>query len=274
MSQGFLLFAHNNEEINYGLLAAWTAKRIAHYLNKPVSLVADNRTLAQLKKSGQLKYFDQVIGFGNSYHQYKRYQDRSLTFHNYDRSHAWDLTPYNETMVIDTDIVIQSNAMNCVWNNRDDLVVCKRSVNAFDVTTTQLEFKRLSDTGIPFYWATEFYFRKTDESKVFFETCKWVRSHYGWLSGVYGVSSKLMRNDYVWSIALHLLGGKQHADWCPSLPWTLMHTTDRVNLHSIDSTVVVYDAEFGVRQVAGQDIHVMNKFDLVRLAAEEMRAIA
>jgi hypothetical protein len=270
MSQGFLLFAHNNEEIDYGVLAAWTAKRISQRLDKPVSLVADAGTRKSLEQKGLAKYFDQIINSEVGYAQSKRYRDKQLSFHNYDRCNAWELTPYNETMIIDTDIVIQSAAMNKIWNNRDDLVVCRASVDAFDVHATRSEFLRLSDPGIDFYWATEFYFRKTEESRVFFETCKWVRSNYNWLRNIYGIF-KLLRNDHIWSIALHELGGTQNATWCPTLPWTLIHVTDDVNIHSMtDTSITLYHELFGIRRIHNHDIHVMNKFDLVALAAKEL----
>lgn len=270
MSQGFLLFAHNNEEIDYGILAAWTAKRISEWLDKPVSLVADAHTVKSLEQKGLVKYFHKIIGSEITHTQLKRYQDKHLSFHNYDRCSAWDLTPYDETMVIDTDIVIQSSAMNRAWNSGDDLVVCNKSVDAFDVKTTHAEFSRLSDPGINFYWATQFYFRKTEESHVFFETCKWVRANHTWLQNIYGIS-RLLRNDHIWSIALHELGGTQNAAWCATLPWTLIHVTDKVNIQSMtNSSIILYNELFGIRRVHDHDIHVMNKFDLVPLAKKEL----
>jgi len=270
MSQGFLLFAHNNEEIDYGVLAAWTAKRISQWLDKPVSLVADKQTIDSLEQKGLAKYFDQIISSEISYTQAKRYRDKQLSFHNYDRCNAWELTPYQETMVIDTDIVIQSSVMNRVWNSRDDLVVCKKSVKAFDLQTTASEFSRLSDPGIDFYWATQFYFRKTEESRVFFETCQWVRANYDWLRNIYGIA-KLLRNDHIWSIALHELGGTQNAAWCATLPWTLIYVIDEINIHSMtNDSITLYNESSGIRRVHNHDIHVMNKFDLVQLAAKEL----
>jgi hypothetical protein len=235
-----------------------------------VSLVADKQTIESLEQKGLVKYFDRIIGSEISYAQSKRYQEKQLSFHNYDRCSAWDLTPYNETMVMDTDIVIQSSAMNKVWNSHDDLIVCRKSVDAFDVHSIRSEFLRLSNPGIDFYWATQFYFRKSEESHVFFETCKWVRANYDWLRSVYGMS-RLLRNDYIWSIALHELGGAQNAAWCPTLPWTLAYASDKVNIHSMtDRSITLYNELFGVRRVQNHDIHIMNKFDLVLLATKEL----
>ena len=59
MTQGYLLFAHNNEQIPYGLFAVWQAHRIAKWLNKPVSIVTDHKTLDSLK--GLESVFDHII---------------------------------------------------------------------------------------------------------------------------------------------------------------------------------------------------------------------
>jgi hypothetical protein len=262
MTQGFLLFAHNNEEIDYALLAAWCARRIGKYLNKPVSLVADTATVARL--GPHKKYFDKIIFSDIPLHQKRRYRDRFLNFNNYDRSHAWDLTPYEETMVIDTDIVIQSNIMNSVWGSNYDLLVCANSIDAY-TNQVEEEFRFLNETSIKFYWATQFYFKKNTESEIFFKTCKWVRANYVWLSRVYDIDYRLLRNDYVWSIAIHMLNQTN------PLPWTLLHTTYRTNLHSMqDQEVIIYQPNYIAKKIKKHDIHVMHKDDLIKLANQEM----
>ncbi len=262
MTQGFLLFAHNNEEIDYALLAAWCARRIHNYLSKPVSLVADTTTVARLGKYQAL--FDKIIFSDVPLHQKRRYDTRFLNFNNYDRSNAWDLTPYDETMVIDTDIVIQSNVMNCVWNSNYNLMVCARSI---DGCTNKIddEFRVLNETSIKFYWATQFYFKKNSESEIFFKTCKWVRKNYIWLSRVYDIDPKLLRNDYIWSIAIHML----HCE--NTLPWTLLHSTYKSNVYNItDNNVILHRPNVGVRKIVNHDVHVMHKDDLIKLVKKEM----
>jgi hypothetical protein len=42
MTTGALIFAYNNEQIDYVSMAAWTARNIRRHLNIPVALVTDN----------------------------------------------------------------------------------------------------------------------------------------------------------------------------------------------------------------------------------------
>lgn len=262
MTQGFLLFAYNNEEIDYALLAAWCAKRINKYLHKPVSLVTNTASAQGL--STYKKYFDKIIYSDTPLFQKRRYLNRFLAFNNHNRSDAWDLTPYDETMVIDTDIVIQSDTMNRVWNSEHSMMICNQSIDAY-TNAIEAEFQYLNETSIKFYWATQFYFKKNAESEIFFKTCKWVRKNYIWLSRVYDIDSNLLRNDYVWSIAAHILYQHEH------LPWTLLHSTYTTNLHSIlDDQVIVYKSNYGAVKIKNHDIHVMHKDDLIPLARNEM----
>lgn len=269
MSQGYLLFAHNNEEIDYALLAAWCARRIHLWLDKPVSIVADAETIEKLGNNRKL--FDHIIESAITYKQTRRYVDYHLSFNNYDRVDAWNLTPYDETMVLDTDIVIQSSQMNGVWGNNQSLLLSETCVDSFNVYKADPTFTRLHDHGIKFYWATQFYFKKDQESEHFFKTCAWVRENYRWLSNVYGTDPRLMRNDYIWSIAAHMLGSQKNLPW-KLLYSTGMHAGDKINIHSMsDKHIILYNKSFGVRKIESRDIHVMNKFDLQTFAQKEMQ---
>ena len=123
MTKGILLFAHDNEQIHYSLLAVWQARRIHRWLNVPVSIVTDQQSIDNLKtyNISPLQEFDKII---LSEVITKQKKD-ALTFKNVDRTDAYDLTPYDETLVIDTDIAIQSDRLNIVWNNAEDYLVCE-----------------------------------------------------------------------------------------------------------------------------------------------------
>jgi hypothetical protein len=276
MSQGFLLFAHDNEKINYGALAVWCAKRIHRWLDRPVSLVADAVTIRKIRASGlDLDVFDRVLTNSSETTQVKRYKDELLTFHNLDRSNAYDLSPYDETIIIDTDIIVQSTSLNRLWNSNHDMVFCRHTRSVFGHSHPDLEY--VSTYGIDFFWATEFYFRKGEEAKVFFETCKWIRDNYGWFARVYAFDPNLMRNDFVWSIAVHQLGGKDHSNWAAQMPWPLFFTTNwgYVEELSDDSVVLSHWIDtakdtFDVCRVNSKDVHVMNKQSLQTFVLKEL----
>jgi hypothetical protein len=266
MTQGYLLFAHNNEQIPYGLFAVWQAKRIIKWLNKPVSLVTDQQTLDSL--NGFESIFDRIIISNNLAKQTKSYNGQSLTFNNIDRCMAFDLTPYDETMVIDTDIVIQSDRMNLVWNNENDLLVCRNSNHVFDKKFVGFDW--LSNYGIKFFWATEFYFKKTAVSRLFFDQCLEIKEKYNWYAFAFDLTASYIRNDHIWSIALHQLGGKSNSSWATELPYNLFYSLDTDNIISMDQDSVTLFCENKLSKVKGTDVHLMNKFDLLAHVQEEL----
>lgn len=265
MTQGFLVFAHDNEQIEYGVLALGQAKRIKDILGKPVSVVLDAKTEDNLKTKypSYTEFFDKIIRQESLATQTKRYGagDNQLTFHNADRTDAWNLTPYDETIVIDTDVLIQTVNLNKLWNSSEDLLVCDRCTNLQGIK--EHEFTWISDRSVKFYWATVFYFRKTDFTRLFFDQCKWTKEMYGWLAHVHEIPRTPMRNDFVWSMALHDL---KHP--APSIPFNLTYSTYDDKLIKSDDALVFLTAK-GLCKVK-QDVHVFNKYDLIEKVKKDL----
>lgn len=259
MTQGVLLFAHNNEKVNYGLMAFWLAARISKHLGVGTSLVTDQKTCDQMHEINPRwkDRFDKIVLQESLATQTKRYgtPDNQLTFHNLDRSDAWDITPYDETIVMDTDIVIQTSTLSKLWGSAEDLVVCDTSTDLY--ASTDAEFQWVSERSIKFYWATVFYFKKTELTGMFFHTCKWVKQNYNWLSYVYELPAGPVRNDFIWSIALHTLNHP-----FKSIPFNLLHSNFEDRLIDMTESGLKFLTPNGVCKVK-QDVHVFNKFDLL-----------
>lgn len=257
MTQGILLFAHDNEQIQYSLLAAWQAKKIHKWLNKPVSLVTDQNSLDTLKRYNLERLFDHIILSHETTDQQKAYAGQELTFKNIDRVCAYDLTPYDETLVMDTDIVVHSDRLNVVWNSSEDYLVCKNCRHVQGRTWTA--FDHVSYGGIEFFWATLFYFKKNHASREFFDLCKHIKENYKDYIKEYRIRDNYLRNDHVWSIAVHILGGI-------TIPTNLWYGLDTDSLSVItDNGVVV-----GNTKIKNQDVHVMDKFGLMKHVKQEL----
>jgi len=257
MTQGILLFAHDNEQIQYSLLAAWQARRIHKWLNKPVSIVTDSNSLAVLKQHNLDQEFDHIILSDADTTQQKLYTGQQLTFKNVNRTDAYELTPYDETLVIDTDIVIQSDRLNLVWDNAEDYLVCKNCLDIVGRNWTALEYVHW--TGIEFYWATIFYFKKNARSQQFFDLCNHIKNNYQQYIKEYSIRDEYLRNDHVWSIAVHQLGGKH-------IPSSLWFGIDKDQLTAMNQDTVVV----GGVKIQQQDVHVMHKFSLMDHVKQEL----
>jgi hypothetical protein len=257
MTQGILLFAHDNEQIQYSLLAAWQARRIQKWLGKPVSIVTDSTSLSTLDQYGLRKEFDHIILSDAETIQKKVYTDIELTFKNVNRTHAYDLTPYEETLVIDTDIVIQSDRLNLLWNSVEDYLVCKNCIDVLDRKWTALEHVHFN--GIIFYWATVFYFKKTERARQFVELCQRIQKNYNQYIDEYGIADQYLRNDHVWSMAINQLGGT-------AIPTTLWFGTSTDPILEMTEDTVLFEQA----KIHGQDVHVMHKFSLQEQIKKEL----
>ena len=61
MTQGVLLFALNNVDVDYVKQALFCAKKIKYHLSLPVALVTDNRNYLTKQFPFFEKYIDQII---------------------------------------------------------------------------------------------------------------------------------------------------------------------------------------------------------------------
>jgi hypothetical protein len=65
MKQGALIFAHNNRDIDYALMAIISGGLAKKHLAIPVSLATDNTTIAWMRQSGiyqkAIEVFDKII---------------------------------------------------------------------------------------------------------------------------------------------------------------------------------------------------------------------
>lgn len=275
MSRGVLLFASNNSMMNYVKQANYLALRIRKYLDLPTTLVTDVDVKSKFPE--YVKNFDKIINVNNLKLQFanKRYHDgsisnRTLPFNNGNRADAYDLTPYDETLVMDTDYIVSNNLLNYCFEQSKDFLIYDRAVHLGSYTDTA-EFKHISDTSVKFYWATVFFFRKNSLNKTFFDLVKHIQENYLHYRSVYQFKSNVFRNDFAFSIAIHIMNGYQSGEFAGKLPGTHYYCIDKDVLHTIneDEFVVFVEksnrlGEYTLTKITGSNLHVMNKFSLER----------
>jgi hypothetical protein len=273
MSRGALLIARNNTEVDYIKQAVFCANRISKFLEIPVSLITDN--VEYLNKSFPDHKFDQVISISNDKsYTYKKYNDgnfsrRNLEFKNTSRSSVYDLTPYNETLLMDTDFILSNSVLNECFDQANDFALYK---SAFELSNWRdlTEFEYISETGPDFYWATVVFFRKTETNKIFFDLLKHIQETWSHYRSLYNLNTETFRNDHAFSIAIHIMNGYQQGNFAAELPGTMYYTTDKDVLLELDETVFKFLIEYKNGQyfparIADSNVHVMNKFSLNRI---------
>lgn len=279
-NKGIVLIAKNNGEIDYVKQAYFLAKRIQKYLKLPVSVITDSAEY--LKSTFDSSVFDEIIEIDYLTTSNKRmYFDGSLSyktlmFKNQSRSMAYFSSPYDETILMDTDFIISNDKLLNCFDSNFDLMVYKNSYDLSNVRDT-FEFKYLNDKGIDFYWATVVYFKKSEKSEIFFNLVNHIEENWDHYKRMYYIQSNMFRNDYAFSIAIHIMNNfNKGGGFVKEIPENLYYTADRDILWKLNDDKMIFlvekknhTGEYTILSTSGLNIHVMNKFSLERIIDQD-----
>ena len=282
------MFAHNNAEIDYFKLAVINSLLIQKHLGiNNITVVTDPHSysyaveslgedliksainnLIVVEKDKEFKS-QNIRVFKDTSHTAKQ-----LPFYNINRCDAYELSPYDETILLDVDYLILSDTLNQCWGHNEEIMMNWRYQDImFDRKDYTLD--RLNPFGITMYWATVVYFKKSAYAETFFNLVKHVKNNIAYYKDLYRWSGNLYRNDYSFSIAAHVMSGFVDKG-IPQLPTTLYKTFDTDDIHKAidEKTLIMYlekprsPGDFILTKWSGVDLHVMNKWAINRISEE------
>lgn len=268
MTKGLLVFARNNSEVDYVKQASFLARRAKQYLDLPTSIVTDS-------KDYDLSAFDSVIIESNNktsntkmFYDGETLKDK-LEWKNSLRTLAYDLSPYDDTLVLDSDIVICNKTFLQCFERNEDFQIYKESTDLVNRPVLP-EFKKLSDPSIDFYWATCVFFRKTQANKIFFDLLQHIERNWHHYIKSHSILSSNFRNDFVFSMGIHIMNGFQPGSFAHDMPGKLYHITDKSKLLKIEGESLLLLLENNtVCRINDVNLHAMNKFSLNRCIDEQ-----
>jgi hypothetical protein len=247
MTTGALIFARNNEQIDYVAMARWSAKNIERHLGIPTHIVTDDAL------NDNTRHFTDV---GN------------VTWHNHNRMDAYLLTPWDRTLVLDADYVVASDQLKSLLDADQDFLAHKQ---AYDVTGSN-NFEGLNTFGnnrMPMWWATVMMFRKSQHAELIFNSMQMIRDNWAHYRNLYKNTTATYRNDHALTIALGIVNG--HTLDHNSIPWTLASLTPEHQLTQLDQDsyrVDYINTENKARWITlQQDFHAMGKQQLGEIVA-------
>lgn len=278
MSNGALIFAHNNTGIDYTKLAVFSARRVRKYLDIPVSIVTDNARyltdtfpdhpfdkiieIPLIERSSDRLYYDGTMA------------SKKLEWKNLTRFRAYDLTPYDTTLVIDSDYIISSNNLSLAFDRDASFQIFNDSFDLAEWRDTK-PYHRINEYSIPFYWATVFVFKKDLLSQAFFDLVSYIKQNWFYFRTLYSIEQSTFRNDFAFSIAINIMNGKTEGDFAIALPGKMCFIEDKdilIELKNQSMKFLIqkkdYLGEYTAAKVSGLDIHVMNKPSLSRIIDE------
>lgn len=245
--RGVLIFAHNDAHINYGKLAACCMAHVKRHLAVPITIVTDWTTFEDMKQQQLLGDVDRVL-FEDS--------DTGRTR----RPDAYALSPYQETLLLDVDYLVNNSSLSHVWGSSESLLV-NSTMRYLDGREADPRDRYLAHNTTRLYWMTVMYWQKSPYTKLVFDMMKFVQKNWDYFAFIYAFDARRYRNDFALSIALHTLEGfRDHVATLPAP--ALVFATPRDKLLSISHGLAwhhTYNTGSVVVNTGDLDVHVMNK---------------
>lgn len=277
MNRGILIYAHNSTDVDYGLMSIISAGLAKKNLSLPVTLISDKWTIDWMKRSEEWNIgkdiFENIIEVekprtDNSRNLHDGFYSKKIPFNNINRPDAFKLSPYDKTLLIDSDFLIFSKTLNEYWSVNQS-VIMSQSLNDIGGSRESILDRRVSETGIHLYWATTVMFDKSPESEFFFQLVDFIKSNYRYYADLFRFDPSQYRNDISFSIAKHIINGFANNE-IYALPSVLSIFDKDILIDVIDDKLkfLIDDpnntGSFWATTTEGLDVHIMNKQSIIR----------
>lgn len=232
-SRGIVAFATNTETTNYIEIATNTLTVASKILNIPYTIITATETALNNQR------YDIDTGM-------------NVQWNNFGRHQAYELSPYDETLVIDADYLILEPSINKIFETDWDYIL-QRNSHAL----TQDWPNTMGPNSLPFVWATVFAFRKTPKAKMFFDLVARIQKNYGYYHSLFNIRERNYRNDYAFAIADIILNG--YSISTATIPGSML-TVDQVikSIDIKDNWLIIKDTDKSY-VVPKTNMHIMSK---------------
>jgi hypothetical protein len=239
-SRGVVLFAFNTDTVDYELIADRASKLITHALNLPVTVITE---MASKQTNTRLGYAHGTQWF------------------NGDRYRAYELSPYDETLLLDSDYLVLDDTLLKILDTTADYNIMTDNQNFYQTMTGNM-----GEMSLNYVWATAIAFKKTNKSNLLFDLVGRVQNNYGYYSKLYNIRRGNFRNDYAFAIADNIINGYAPS---PGIPWTMLTVDKTVKALEIKNNKIVVREDDTVHVIPQQSLHVMDKAYLQSDAYDE-----
>lgn len=269
LSRGALLFAFNSQKKNYYRIAEYSAKRIQNFLKLPVTLVTDKQSLPKT----QAFQFDNIIIIDAD----KTNKKSGEEWINKGRYQAYDLSPYDETLLLDVDYLVNSDKLLKAFDTYKDFC-CHQKVNFLMQSNTNPIL--INEYGLEILWATVVLFRKTERAKKIFQCMEMIQKNFQHYSCLHDFAGKIYRNDYAITLALRIVNGHCILPG-DIIPWNLIHVGNNTTVYknkndSLNTEFTVLFDRWNKRKlrkeyiiIKDMDFHILNKNNLMDIIENE-----
>ena len=244
MTKGILLFCFNTPDTEYHKILEKCVELCNKNLKLEITVITNYETFKKLKPLGFINYKFVEPELGNS--------RNGKEWRNVDRHLAYELSPYDTTLVMDIDYFPFTDNLRQFLDTKYDFLVSK---DAYDLTNRK-SFDQRRWSMIDMVWATVFIFRKGPKAKRIFDMIKYVKQYHHYFNDLYRVYGKNFRNDYVFAMALEQANGFILYD---TLPIQLPTLPPDSKIVKFTDKGIAWQYKDEIMYTENQDVHVLNK---------------
>lgn len=213
MSKGYIVLAQNTADDDYIKQAYALALSIhATQTEKNISILTND-----IVPEEYLHAFDQVIAIP--------WEDTDSRFRAENRWKIYHVTPYDETIVLDTDMLMLKNIDDWWWYAQDhDLLFCEKTLNfKGEIINSSMYRKTFTANQLPNTHFALHYFRKSETAEYFYKALEFVVNNWAWCYGKFAPEhyQDWLSMDLAAAIALEMTGLNACADTCS--PFRFVH---------------------------------------------------
>jgi hypothetical protein len=228
-SRGVVLFARNTDTVDYVKIAEHCSQLIKHTLNLPVSIITTDDLQTNIRTG--YKHGSQWLNGG--------------------RYRAYELSPYDETILIDSDYLILDCALLKVLDTVDDY-----RIMAHNQSPKQSMDGSMGVISLNYVWATAIVFKKTSNAKLLFDLVGRIERNYEYYKKLYNLREFNFRNDYAFAIADNIINGYNSS---PGIPWTMLTIENIIKQIEIKDNKLIIREQESAHVVPVQSVHIMDK---------------
>jgi hypothetical protein len=232
-SKGVVLFAVNTATVDYVRIAEQAARLIKHTLNLPTTIITDTGV--------------------PSLNNYRTGYAGGTEWKNGGRYRAYELSPYDETILLDSDYLQLDSSLLTVLETTVDYKLMHNNQSP-----TQSMSGNMGQLSLDYIWATALTFKRTDKTQMLFDLVGRIERNYAYYQKLYHLRERNFRNDYAFAIANNIINGYT-TNTTQSIPFTMLTLDKLIKNIEITGEKMIIREENSAHVITKQNIHVMDK---------------
>ena len=245
-SKGIIVFAFNTDKVDYVSIADKTSAIANKTLGLPVTLVTDHNSNPHFN-------YDNIIRVDNTNTNIRPTRTGEMgQWRNFDRYMAYELSPYDETLLVDIDYLILDNSLLKLFEIDFDYKLMFNTISPDRQLSTDMGVRSLD-----LVWATVVLFRKTTKAKIYFDLIGRIQRNYGYYKALYNCTGTY-RNDFAFAISNHILSG-YISDKKLGIPWRMITFDDLVESIEFKNDLLIVRESNRCVVSPIQNLHIMDK---------------